>query len=266
MGFDEGRDETIRYHEELYSAPEAHDPDAWLNRPAPIVMDALAHLDRTRPVRVYDLGAGSGRHAIPLARALPAGSRVVAVDLLDIPIQQLKERAAHESVGDVVIPVVADQETYEFDRGPADLVLGVSTLEHVSSRDAFVALLERMRDATAPGGVHVLGLARPCRRRRRFGRHGRRATPERPGRAGPGPRRRVRDPRAGVCRVAGARELVAADLGRRGPRRPGLRPGVPQRPTRPAATGRLTRAPTRCHPSRTPPRGIPHGGIQLIPS
>ncbi len=159
MGFDEGRDETIRYHEELYSAPEAHDPDAWLNRPAPIVMDALAHLDRTRPVRVYDLGAGSGRHAIPLARALPAGSRVVAVDLLDIPIQQLKERTAHESVGDVVIPVVADQETYEFDRGPADLVLGVSTLEHVSSRDAFVALLERMRDATAPGGVHVLVIA-----------------------------------------------------------------------------------------------------------
>ena len=75
MGFDEGRGETIRYHEELYSAPEAHDPDAWLNRPAPIVMDALAHLDRTRPVRVYDLGAGSGRHTIPLARALPAGSR-----------------------------------------------------------------------------------------------------------------------------------------------------------------------------------------------
>ncbi|WP_392468086.1 class I SAM-dependent methyltransferase [Arsenicicoccus cauae] len=159
MGFDEGRDETIRYHEELYSAPDTKDPDAWLNRPAPIVMDALAHLDRSRPIRVYDLGAGSGRHAIPLARTLPTGSRVVAVDLLELPIQQLKERAAHESVADVIIPVVADQETYEFDRGEADLVVGVSTLEHVSSVEAFRGLLERMRDATAPGGVDVLVIA-----------------------------------------------------------------------------------------------------------
>ncbi|WP_050347125.1 class I SAM-dependent methyltransferase [Arsenicicoccus sp. oral taxon 190] len=159
MGFDEGRAETIRYHEELYSAPEAHDPDAWLNQPAPIVMGALQHLDRTRPVRVYDLGAGSGRHTIPLARTLPSGSRVVAVDLLDTAVQSLKERAARESVADVVIPVVADQEGYRFDRGPADLVLGVSTLEHVSSVEAFRDLLARMRDATAPGGVVVLVIA-----------------------------------------------------------------------------------------------------------
>lgn len=159
MGSDAGREETRRYHEELYSSPEGRDPDAWLNRPAPIVMDALRHLDRSGPVLAYDLGAGVGRHTIPLARTLPTGSRVVAVDLLDTAIEGLKERAARETVADVVLPVVADLETCTPSHGDADLVVAVSTLEHVSSREAFTAMLRRWRDATAPGGVHVLVVA-----------------------------------------------------------------------------------------------------------
>ena len=38
------------------------------------------------------------------------------------------------------------------------LIIAFSALEHVSSLDAFCAILERCRGATIPGGVNVIGI------------------------------------------------------------------------------------------------------------
>src|ERR1700743_3231640 len=92
--FERARRETVRYHEELYSsaglgqagtwlarphrlplhAPAAPPPRAaalgqagtWRARPPSLLLDALAYVPSGRPVIAYDLGAGIGRHTIPM--------------------------------------------------------------------------------------------------------------------------------------------------------------------------------------------------------
>jgi len=47
---------------------------------------------------------------------------------------------------------------WAFPADDAGLIIAFSALEHLSSRDAFCAILERCRAATIPGGVNVIGI------------------------------------------------------------------------------------------------------------
>src|SRR5512144_3049409 len=152
--FDASRRETIRYHEALYRRSDLETAGTWLSRPHHLVVDALALVSEA--VHAYDLGAGIGRHTLLMARELPAGSRVTAVDLLPSALDQLTENAARTGLGDRVDVVAADLETYEFPARDAGLVLAFSAVEHVSSLPALTRLLARCRDATLPGGVNVI--------------------------------------------------------------------------------------------------------------
>jgi tellurite methyltransferase len=152
------RRETVRYHEELYASTPLGTEGTWLARPHPVVVEAVDLVRDTGPVVAYDLGAGVGRHAVLLASALAPGSRVVAVDLLPSAVDRLRRNCRSAGVGAAVTPVVADLESYAFDAGPAGLVVAFSAIEHVGGVEALRALLARMVAATAPGGVHVLGV------------------------------------------------------------------------------------------------------------
>jgi hypothetical protein len=70
--FVRARRETIRYHEMLYRSTSLGARGSWLAHPHPLVMDSLGLV--TRPVHAYDLGAGVGRHTLPLVTGLPSGS------------------------------------------------------------------------------------------------------------------------------------------------------------------------------------------------
>jgi len=72
----------------------------------------------------YDLGAGIGRHTIPL------------------PLLQTRP---------------ADLDRFEFDT-PADLILAFSAIEHLPDLKAVRRLLDRVRDATKPRGVVAIGV------------------------------------------------------------------------------------------------------------
>ena len=119
-------------------------------------MDSLGVV--TRPVHAYDLGAGVGRHTLPIAAGLPTGSRVTAVDLIPGALASLIENAAAAGLSDRVQTVNADLESWAFPADDAGLIIAFSALEHVSSLDAFCAVLERCRAATIPGGVNVIGI------------------------------------------------------------------------------------------------------------
>lgn len=151
------RQETLRYHRELYATSALGAPGSWLARPHRLVLDAL-HLVH-EPVHAYDLGAGIGRHALPMAARLPAGSRVTAVDLLPGALRRLQAEAERGGLADRIDVVEADLEHYRFPAPDAGLVVGFSALEHVTSPAALTRLLDRCRAATAPGGVHVLAIA-----------------------------------------------------------------------------------------------------------
>ncbi|WP_448630796.1 class I SAM-dependent methyltransferase [Cellulomonas soli] len=157
-GFEVGRRETVRYHEELYAGTPLGTEGSWLARPHPLVLRALALAAPRGPMTAYDLGAGVGRHTLPLARGLAAGSHVVAVDLLASAVARLEVVCAEAGVADIVTGAVHDLETFDLPPGQAGLVVGFSAIEHVSSHDALRALLGRCARGTRVGGVHAFGL------------------------------------------------------------------------------------------------------------
>jgi tRNA G37 N-methylase Trm5 len=61
--------------------------------------DALDLVPSGKPVVAYDLGAGIGRHTIPLLRELPDGSDVFAVDLLPSALRALENAVPRFTAG-----------------------------------------------------------------------------------------------------------------------------------------------------------------------
>jgi hypothetical protein len=154
--FVRARAETIRYHETLYRSASLGTRGSWLAHPHPLVMDSLGLV--TRPVHAYDLGAGVGRHTLPIVAGLPAESRVTAVDIIPSALASLVENAAAAGLSNRIETVSADLESWTFPADDAGLIVAFSALEHVSSLDAFCVVLERCRAATIPGGVNVIGI------------------------------------------------------------------------------------------------------------
>jgi len=123
-----------------------------------LVLKAITLCGETNPILAFDLGAGVGRHTIPMAQGLAAGSKVIAVDVIPSAIAHLKTNCAAAGVSDMVTPVVDDLEKFTFDTSinTAGLIVGFSAVEHVSSITAMRRLLGRCAAATAPGGLVAL--------------------------------------------------------------------------------------------------------------
>ncbi len=154
-----GRAETLRYHEDLYASTPLGAADSWLVEPDRLVLKSIDLSSGMDPILAFDLGAGVGRHTIPMARGLAAGSRVVAVDVIPSAIRHLEANCNAAGVSDAVTPIVRDLEEFTFDAGmAAGLIVGFSAVEHVSGTVAMRALLCRCAAATAPGGLIALGI------------------------------------------------------------------------------------------------------------
>lgn len=154
--FERARRETVRYHEYLHSTAALGQPGTWLARPHRLLLDALAQVPDRGPVIAYDLGAGLGRHTIPMLQRLPAGSKVYAVDLLPSALWLLRA-AVPEGVRTVLQTRRADLDDFVFET-PADLVLAFSAVEHLPGPEAIGRLLGRVRAAVTPGGVVAVGV------------------------------------------------------------------------------------------------------------
>lgn len=154
--FERARRETIRYHEELYGTTGRGQPDGWLKKPHPLIFDALRLLSPRHPVTAYDLGAGIGRHTVPMMRLLPPGSHVHAVDLLASALSRL-EATAPQVDSTVLHTRQADLEDFVFPTS-ADLCFAFSAIEHLRDEVAVRAVLRRIATATRAGGVVALGI------------------------------------------------------------------------------------------------------------
>jgi tellurite methyltransferase len=155
-GFERARKETVRYHEELYASAALGQAGTWLAKPHRLVADALELVPPGRPVVAYDLGAGIGRHTIPLLRELPDGSDVFAVDLLPSALRSLAT-AVPPGIRTHLQTRPADLGSFEFET-PADLILAFSAIEHLRDLKAVRRLLDQVRAATKPGGVVAIGI------------------------------------------------------------------------------------------------------------
>ena len=110
----------------------------------------VASLGRQGPVRVLDLGAGTGLLSGVLAGALPDASFVL-VDEAPAMLERAAERLA--PLGDRVTTLVADLRD-DLPEGPFDVVASALAIHHLDD-DGKADLYRRAAERLAPGGVLV---------------------------------------------------------------------------------------------------------------
>ncbi|WP_298866257.1 trans-aconitate 2-methyltransferase [uncultured Microbacterium sp.] len=154
--FEDAREETIRYHDELYADASLGEEGTWLAQPDPLIFEALRCVPHDRPVIAYDLGAGIGRHTVIMLERLPEGSEVHAIDLLESAVEQLKQL---DPIAGATRLHVRRQDLADLElAGGADLVFAFSAVEHLPDRESIRRLLDSIRSALRPGGVVALGI------------------------------------------------------------------------------------------------------------
>jgi ubiquinone/menaquinone biosynthesis C-methylase UbiE len=107
---------------------------------------------------VVELGVGTGRVAIPMARA---GATVVGVDTSSAMMTEGARRAAEAGVGERISWVQGDMRTFVADE-PADLVVcPFRSFLHLLTTEDQLAALQAVRASLRPGGRFVTNFFTP---------------------------------------------------------------------------------------------------------
>ena len=107
----------------------------------------LATLDRARPLRIADLGCGTGASALQLARSLNA--EITAVDILPEFIEELGRRAARARLKGKIKPVVGSMENLQFEEEAFDVIWSEGAIYNIGFQRGITDWMRFLR----PGGV-----------------------------------------------------------------------------------------------------------------
>jgi cyclopropane fatty-acyl-phospholipid synthase-like methyltransferase len=106
----------------------------------------IATLNLKRGQIVADIGAGTGYFSVRLAKS-EAAPKVYAADIEPSMVSYLRERAAKESLNNLIaVLAAADQPNLP---EPVDLVLIVDTYHHIGDREAY---FRKLGKSIKPGG------------------------------------------------------------------------------------------------------------------
>ena len=144
-------------HIETYSEHELFKEGSWLAKPVKTVMELLPFFNGYDDFRALDLGCGIGRNSIPVAQALSTiPCHIDSVDILEIAIVKLNENAKKYGVEKSIIGIVSSIDDYIIDANRYDLIMSISALEHVDSKQSFVKKLEQIHKGIKPDGIVCL--------------------------------------------------------------------------------------------------------------
>jgi SAM-dependent methyltransferase len=110
--------------------------------------------------RILELGAGSGRVTVPLARD---GRQVVAIDQSTAMLARLRERIARlpGPVGRRITPVIGDLRTFSVGGRFPLAIAAFNVLEHLYTRGEMTACLGQIGAHLAPGGAFAFDVQLP---------------------------------------------------------------------------------------------------------
>lgn len=112
-------------------------------------LDLIGNLRREQPLRVLDLGAGTGLFAALLLERMP-DIRVTCLDASEGMLEEARARFAGDDRVDFVLADMASSQV----GGPWDVVMSALAIHHLE-HDAKKALFARVRQALVPGGLFV---------------------------------------------------------------------------------------------------------------
>jgi tellurite methyltransferase len=154
--FTKARAVEIDYHERFYQETVLFESGTWLSKPVKVILECL-ELFNLRGMQVLDLGSGVGRNSIPIAQRLKAGNgKVTCIDLIPSAIEKLLKYAEQYEVKDEIVAEISDVEFYGIKQSYYDYIIACSSLEHVSSEDAFCRVIERIIQGTKADGINSI--------------------------------------------------------------------------------------------------------------
>ncbi|WP_375103378.1 class I SAM-dependent methyltransferase [Paenibacillus sp. RS8] len=151
------RVEEKKYHDLCYDRYNLFEPGSWLHKPVQSVIDLLEDYIDQEYLSVLDLGSGIGRNSIPIAESMKnRNGKVVCVDLLESAIDKLQSYSKKFGVEPFIVTRLSDIEHFIIDQEEYDIILAVSSLEHVSSEKALEKKLNEMICGTKINGVNCI--------------------------------------------------------------------------------------------------------------
>lgn len=151
------RESERNSHIEMYSNDELYKDGSWLKKPIKTIVDLMPLFQEYQELKVLDLGCGVGRNGIAIARHykdIPC--TIDCVDILDLAIDKLCSNAKEFGVASNIRGIVRPIEDYTIQENYYDLIIAVSALEHIDSKESFVNKLLEMEKGTRPKGIVCL--------------------------------------------------------------------------------------------------------------
>jgi len=111
---------------------------------------ALANLDSSEPLKIADIGCGTGASTLQLARSLNA--EITAVDFLPEFIEALKGKAKAEGLHEKIIPLVYSMDELPFAEDEYDVLWSEGAIYNMGFEKGVI----EWRRFLKPGGVLVV--------------------------------------------------------------------------------------------------------------
>lgn len=154
------RSEEKKYHDDCYDTYDLFEPGSWLHRPVKTVISLLEEYKEREYLSVLDLGSGIGRNSMPIAESLKyRDGKVVCVDLLESAIDKLNSYSKEFGVEQYIVARLSDIEQFTIEVDEYDIIVAVSSLEHVSSELALERKLQEMNAGTKRNGANCIIIA-----------------------------------------------------------------------------------------------------------
>lgn len=117
----------------------------------------IAFFEKNTSLNILDLGCGVGRNCIPIAQKYgKIDCKIDCVDILESAIYKLYQYSEKYGVRSQINGIVMPIEDYRIKQNSYDLILAISSLEHVKSEDIFWRMMKEIAKGICDGGFVCL--------------------------------------------------------------------------------------------------------------